>query len=594
MKNVTSNLIGKTLSPLLAILLCSCGQTMSSSHSKPLENTTSSETTATPTGLNDGFIDATAPFYKDAKEDFDFVAQKVADFPYGYYQDKPQIIYMDLAFALNYVNDGRGVEAEINGGIETIVCENGASFIIDAAKNTILAHNLDYANNFSNRFGARLNLIDDEAASKWTATEGSSFHDGEDVVFDLNAYSLDIVSSDGKIYIPFSIANRLSFNLTYYSPVAWNGEAFYLLNMISGAFGLDGASNSYGQKYYSGPNSKIAKEEYFADWNYHALLFDLDHFYGFNDERFVPFEDYLDRHHPDIVSKLRSTNEDEYCDGMEYLLETIIGDGHTNAGQATSSYGGGVTSYHGYSSERMDAMFDKGMASYRNRIASGHHEQIDSLRYSGSTAFLPFDSFAHSGIDFYQGGIQQASIHNQDTFALFYTAFEELKSHPEIKNVIFDITINGGGDTNALVGMLGFLKKDIRIDMYDPLTKGHSELHYQVDTNLDGVFDEEDSFEGEYNFYVLTSGFSFSCGNLFPDACKQNGCAKIIGQQSGGGACAVDFVATPDGKPYRISGNFREGQFGDPKSHRDDGVPVDIEIEPEQFYDDAYLDALLN
>jgi hypothetical protein len=128
------------------------------------------------------------------------------------------------------------------------------------------------------------------------------------------------------------------------------------------------------------------------------------------------------------------------------------------------------------------------------------------------------------------------------------------------------------------------------------LTKANSELIYRIDTNLDGDFDEQDSFEGQYDFFVLTSPYSFSCGNMFPYVAKANDIATVIGQQSGGGACIVSFTVTPDGMPYRISGLARTGDLADPTKHDDLGVKVDADCQValNHFYDDAYLSEFVN
>ena len=142
--------------------------------------------------------------------------------------------------------------------------------------------------------------------------------------------------------------------------------------------------------------------------------------------------------------------------------------------------------------------------------------------------------------------------------------------------------------------MLGFLSKHVDLTMYSPLTKLTANLSYKVDTNLDGKYDDNDSYEGKYNFYVLTSNYSFSCANLFPQICKEMGIAKIIGEQSGGGACVVYYSATPDGKTYRISSNMRDGDPTNPVRHNDLGIPVDYSLSRDYFYDDTYLDEFVN
>ena len=62
------------------------------------------------------------------------------------------------------------------------------------------------------------------------------------------------------------------------------------------------------------------------------------------------------------------------------------------------------------------------------------------------------------------------------------------------------------------------------------------EEYAQVDLNLDGVFDDRDKdVVYDFNFAVLTTKTSFSCGNLMPVMCKDNGIC-VLGETSGGGS----------------------------------------------------------
>ena len=142
--------------------------------------------------------------------------------------------------------------------------------------------------------------------------------------------------------------------------------------------------------------------------------------------------------------------------------------------------------------------------------------------------------------------------------------------------------------------MIGFLTDTVKANMYDPLTKQTGKLAYQVDTNLDGKYDDKDNYKDDYNYYILTSNYSFSCSNLFTHVCQENGLAKVVGMTSGGGACVVYYSATPDGKCFRISGNMREGKADNYVSHNDDGVSVDYPLDKEYFYNDSYINNFLN
>ena len=60
------------------------------------------------------------------------------------------------------------------------------------------------------------------------------------------------------------------------------------------------------------------------------------------------------------------------------------------------------------------------------------------------------------------------------------------------------------------------------------VTGSYREEKYHVDTNLDGVADDQDGFGGQYDFYIMCSGSSYSCGTALPYLAQQSGTAKII------------------------------------------------------------------
>ena len=100
----------------------------------------------------------------------------------------------------------------------------------------------------------------------------------------------------------------------------------------------------------------------------------------------------------------------------------------------------------------------------------------------------------------------------------------------------------------------------------------------------------------KYNLFCLTSPNSFSCGNLVPSALKNSHRVTILGQTSGGGACAVQNMTSADGCVFCISGPYRmsytkNGSFYD----IDRGVTPDFVLpSPEQFYNRTRLTKYIN
>ena len=540
-----------------------------------------------------GFVTAEAMYLIPKYQNMDFVVSKDATFKYGYYQEQEQIIYMTLDVALSYLYKDNNVTRDIKNKVATYTIDNGMSFIVDSNNDTILAKKYSLINLFSMKYDTSLGIIDEESTTKYVKDAGSVYTEEEDVLFNLKSYNLDIVYEKDDVYIPFTIVNYITFNAALYSSVCFNGSNFYLLNMLNGAMDLYYSGTSFADSFYhKSVWSGKKKEAYNAEHIYQSFMFSLDHFYGFNDERFAPFSSYLQKNEPQLVLDLKSTDESVYNKAVEKLIAEVIGDGHTNAGNATGLFGGGQYKMEYYTSQREQELY-----MHQYEVSSLRRQagvKVNQLRFSGKTAILSFDGFNHSSTEFNQGNIEAYAENNKDTFALFYKSFKELEAKTGIENVIFDITCNGGGDTNALVPMAGFLTDVVRCNMYNPLNKQNGALAYKVDTNLDGKYDENDNYAGKYNFYILTSHFSFSCANLFPHMLKENGVAKIIGEQSGGGACVVYYTATPDGRCYRISGNMRNGYDDNHAAHDDFGVEVDYELSKSHFYSDSYLNNFVN
>jgi len=145
----------------------------------------------------------------------------------------------------------------------------------------------------------------------------------------------------------------------------------------------------------------------------------------------------------------------------------------------------------------------------------------------------------------------------------------------------------------------------------NPLTGQRSIVEYEVDRNFNGAFDAADRFvRYDMDFAVLTSGMSFSCGNLFPSILKDNR-VPVMGATSGGGACAIQAMCTADGFCFQISSfrarlNYLSGGIVESGVTPTLPIPVDGKVEvtaPDgstasvkdftKFYDIDYLRSLL-
>ena len=195
------------------------------------------------------------------------------------------------------------------------------------------------------------------------------------------------------------------------------------------------------------------------------------------------------------------------------------------------------------------------------------------------TAFIYFERFAETFNEnaFYYH-LPNENLYDASTFALFYDAFAKIKQAPQVKRVVIDLSNNVGGNVGALTAVLGFLSPDgeANLTYFHTLNRNYCSEWYHVDTNLDGKFDARDGFGGQYDFYILTSGFSYSCANALPFYAQADGLAKIIGEQPGGGDCMVAPFLDAYGHVANMSGWNKMGRVSDGKFVSDEkSVNVD-------------------
>ena len=163
---------------------------------------------------------------------------------------------------------------------------------------------------------------------------------------------------------------------------------------------------------------------------------------------------------------------------------------------------------------------------------------------------------------------------------IFLDSLRKATADPEVKNLIIDITANGGGSADIVMAMTSLVLDKSYISQDNALTGQRAIVQYEVDRNFDGVFNEADKdVRYDLNFAVLTSGNSFSCGNLFPSILKDND-VPVMGITSGGGACAIQAMCTADGFCFQIS-SFRARLNSLYGQNIDSGITPDIPISTE-------------
>ena len=234
----------------------------------------------------------------------------------------------------------------------------------------------------------------------------------------------------------------------------------------------------------------------------------------------------------------------------------------------------------------------------------------DVYRECGSTAIIRIDAFQsdNAGWEAYYAGKGEIPM---DAVGITWTGLKKASENPSIRNILFDLSANSGGSNDMLSYMIDLMFGDNVFRGYNVLTGQDEYAVLHSDKNLDGVFDEkDDEVKYDFNYAVLTTRSSFSCGNLMPVLMQDHG-AVLLGEPSGGGTCAIQISTLTNGGEYMMSSwlwALRDAKGESVEGGCKTDLPI-ARIEPETpthedprlsngdytpFFDDVMLDRMIN
>jgi len=425
----------------------------------------------------------------------------------------------------------------------------------------------------------------------------------ENYSFDLARYDLDIVEdNNGVVYVPLQPLNMFFNDLTGFVSV-YNGKNLYYHYTRN-----DGDANFDTDTPWADPSFSGVVSTDYANYSYSSLCLAVEKIYGLAEVRGIvdPNDSSVSA---DSLFKslgyddgLKSTNIVTQEQTLIDFVGSYLCDGHT-AYTSPSPAAQSLTNWEELWSsaktknERYMQLYN---TFYNNAVRRNESGKDVGLRVIDNVAIITFDSFVK-----YRGGDSAyvdlfshtyKELHdNYGTDLMFRRAFIEIENNPDITKVVIDLTMNGGGEIDVLPILEAYLTDDPIFTIHNNVTGLTQEIHFDIDINYDEVIDENDTYKGMYDFYLLTSEFSFSCGNYFPTAIKQLGAATIIGAQSGGGTCPVSALATAYGSIMNNSGKYSLGTWdGNQFLHNDGGVPVDYNYLDDVYYIDEAIRDFVN
>ena len=440
------------------------------------------------------------------------------------------------------------------------------------------------------------------------------------MTFDFAKYGIPLYADEEDVYLPLELLSTM-FTDVACNYVLWNGESVLKPVMDIGEISLmplGWYESRYMRALLTGKSRR--KEDVIRE-DYAELCFTLDHFFGH------PGTGILDRgigekgldaaldDVPELASlkdRLKDPDMIEYMLALYDLFNIGLNDGHC--------------SYFGFNTMALPEFpFPEVLNKVGNRVASllqtrsyFQNEITDAVRKGGddvyrecgSTAIIRIDAFQsdNAGWEAYYAGKGEIPM---DAVGITWTGLKRASENPSIRNILFDLSANSGGSNDMLSYMIDLMFGDNVFRGYNVLTGQDEYAVLHSDKNLDGVFDEkDDEVKYDFNYAVLATRASFSCGNLMPVLMQDHG-AVLLGEPSGGGTCAIQISTLTNGGEYMMSSwlwALRDAKGESVEGGCKTDLPI-ARIEPETpthedprlsngdytpFFDDVMLDRMIN
>lgn len=500
-----------------------------------------------------------------------------------------------IVYSIYYGDQDYDLSYEYKGSVAEITRENEYTMSIDFAKNTITFS--DY-NGFLHS-SDDTSLLDVLSASGYNASgeaelfqrDAQASYDryGDEMTLDLGEYYISLVFQDGKGYIPLQTVGDFLLSTQAGLCTYYNGKAVFLANSDYFADSSTGELTALGEYYYSAAPTKRSKA--LAEFGYNELCLMLDNIYGLKSTHDIESFDQI-FWQIGFDEDFQSTNPVTADEALLDFIDMYLDDLHTEFSLYSWMAGNReVPDPFGPS----DKQFTRQVRRYDSLREAGMGSDFYKYQEVGDTAYITFDHFeTGSAGDYY--AVQSLDELPDDTIGLMIYAYAQIyRKNSPIKNVVFDLTNNLGGEVDAALYLLAFVLGDAEISIKDTFTGAQSTMVYRADVNLDRMFDSRDTLD-DMHIYCLISPVSFSCGNLVPAAFKASQMVTLIGRTSGGGSCTVLHMSTAWGTSFEMSGtqllSFRKnGSF----YSIDQGVEPDIYVDHmEMLYDRQALTDFIN
>ncbi len=506
-----------------------------------------------------------------------------------FFEDLPEIPYLSMEDYYHTFLDGTMTVTSLGNGVYRYTeSEYGDTALVDAAADTLRTE--DLASFVSTPVFKKQGCGCFMGGPDRLAKVEEVYYDksSDPVTLDFSRYHIDLREQDGVLYLPLPTLSDLFSNPDMLTVVYRGGRIFYLSEYreVNGGDAIqeDTETADWSRTGIRDPAT--------ARFTYDELCFSIDTFYGdpclhssfTRDVVSLGLDQALACNDPETRRLLQSERAGEYLSGLNRLLNIRMNDaGHTGfvpdnyvIGNLSEDAKKELQNYSILPEQNQLYYIVKTTTLRQKKWLSGQTRtrllgEENYYRQDG-TMLIRLDEFRvdYDGWDLFYEGKQKMP---EDSIGIIVQGIRQAKEAGDTR-VVLDLTTNGGGDTVALETIFGMFTGKMVFNAYNTLGRQYLTQIIRTDRNFDGVIDDGDDAVdfSDMHFAVLTSGYSFSCGNILPSLMKDAG-FMVLGEQSGGGACCLARKQTADGVVFSISAHFK---FVNSRGESvDDGVPVD-------------------
>ena len=517
-----------------------------------------------------------------------------------FYADQPHVPYMNVTdfyntFYLIATDLNEGMTSDRDGDKYTLTNIAGTSATFDVAEDTVYTENYEKFTQLAFSIQVEESGGVDSNYPFFRQIETNEPAVPTPITLEPGEYGIDLRGDDDGVYAPVAtICDVFATTETFY--VVYAGEKLYTKE-FSGAHQKTAAMDA-------DPDFMAAITEDhpadLADFTYRELCFNLDTWYGQPGQEYVhddlataKLDELLTEKYPQIKANLLSSDFKTFYTGMYHLINGLLCDGgHTTIASRLNIEDQPLVIEmlyslveHPYSEKFAFSNIKKPTDAQQRAAARDALYGTDYYIEQGDTAMIHFDKFIvdYDGWKAFYAGegerpltFETAQGTAYDTVGTVLSGLERAKQNPEIKNIVIDMSCNGGGDSGAMMVIEWLINGQGYVRYENKLTGCVKTTSAQFDMNFDGVFDENDvSPYTDYHYGVLTSSYAFSCGNAFPWFMHEHG-AMILGEKTTGGACAIRLTSAA-GIEFACSAASSR-IVSDSGESVDFGCPIDVDL----------------